>query len=132
MLLKLTAADGMSPEETREFIKGLLDEIETPKFVYRHKWLKNDLLIWDNRSALHQAFFDYDLSQERLLQRIIMCDTAVRPCNAVSGRRSGMLKSQTARSFYLIYYRGRYSPVLRRHLPHYSLHLDDRSHQLGF
>ena len=73
--LKIDHIDGMSPEETREFIKGLLDEIETPKFVYRHKWLKNDLLIWDNRSALHQAFFDYDLSQERLLQRIIIKGT---------------------------------------------------------
>jgi taurine dioxygenase len=73
--LKIDHIDGMTPEETCDFIKGLLVEIENPKFLYRHKWRKNDLLIWDNRSALHQAFFDYDLSQERLLQRVIIKGT---------------------------------------------------------
>lgn len=70
--IKIDHIDGMTPEETRDFIQDLLDRIETPEFLYRHKWRKNDLLIWDNRSALHRAFFDYDMSQERLLQRIIL------------------------------------------------------------
>ena len=31
-----------------------------------------DMLIWDNRCALHQAYQDYDLSQERVLHRVIL------------------------------------------------------------
>jgi len=30
------------------------------------------MLIWDNRCAMHQAFYDYDTSQPRTLMRIIL------------------------------------------------------------
>ncbi|MDA0655019.1 MAG: TauD/TfdA family dioxygenase, partial [Proteobacteria bacterium] len=73
--IKIDHIEGMTPQETKEIILDILDRIENPKFLYRHKWRKNDLLIWDNRSAVHQAFFDYDLDEERLLHRIILKGT---------------------------------------------------------
>lgn len=43
----------------REAGKALLDELTEfctqPQFVYSHPWRQHDLVIWDNRSALHRA-----------------------------------------------------------------------------
>ena len=44
---------------SRESGKALLDELSEfctqPQFVYSHPWRQHDLVIWDNRSALHRA-----------------------------------------------------------------------------
>jgi alpha-ketoglutarate-dependent 2,4-dichlorophenoxyacetate dioxygenase len=44
---------------SREAGKALLDELTEfctqPQFVYSHPWRQHDLVIWDNRSALHRA-----------------------------------------------------------------------------
>jgi taurine dioxygenase len=50
----------------------VLGRINKPEFIYRHKWRLGDMLIWDNRSAMHQAYYDYDTSQPRTLMRIIL------------------------------------------------------------
>ncbi|MFO1107662.1 MAG: TauD/TfdA family dioxygenase [Bradyrhizobium sp.] len=39
------------------------------RFVYRHKWRKGDLILWDNWSTQHLAIGDYALPQRRLLHR---------------------------------------------------------------
>lgn len=43
----------------REAGKALLDELTVfctqPQFVYSHAWRQHDLVIWDNRCALHRA-----------------------------------------------------------------------------
>ena len=38
------------------------------EFIYRHKWKKDMLIMWDNRSVLHRATGGYE-GQERLLHR---------------------------------------------------------------
>jgi len=38
-------------------------------FVYRHKWRKGDLILWDNWASQHLAIADYALPQRRLLHR---------------------------------------------------------------
>ncbi|MDA0655433.1 MAG: TauD/TfdA family dioxygenase [Proteobacteria bacterium] len=63
---------GMSPEESQALLNELLDLTVKDEFIYRHKWRLGDMLIWDNRCSLHQAYQDYDLSQERLLHRVIL------------------------------------------------------------
>jgi alpha-ketoglutarate-dependent 2,4-dichlorophenoxyacetate dioxygenase len=44
---------------SREAGKALLDELTEfctqPQFVYSHPWRQHDLVIWDNRAALHRA-----------------------------------------------------------------------------
>jgi taurine dioxygenase len=42
------------------------------EFIYRHKWRKGDMLLWDNRAAMHRAHFDYDPSEYRLLYRVLV------------------------------------------------------------
>jgi taurine dioxygenase len=38
------------------------------EFQYRHKWKKNSLVMWDNRSVLHAATGGYE-GHDRLLHR---------------------------------------------------------------
>jgi taurine dioxygenase len=73
--IKVDHIEGLTPEETRDVLRDILDRLDNSKFVYRHKWHKNDLLIWDNRSALHQAYFDYEETDTRLLHRVILKGT---------------------------------------------------------
>ncbi|MEL0105878.1 MAG: TauD/TfdA family dioxygenase [Rhodospirillaceae bacterium] len=70
--VKVDTIEGMEPDETRVLLEDVLGRINKPEFIYRHKWRLGDMLIWDNRSAMHQAYYDYDTSQPRTLMRIIL------------------------------------------------------------
>jgi taurine dioxygenase len=59
----------MDPEESREILDVLFDHQERPEFVYEHEWTPGDLVLWDNRSALH-ARTDFDPNERRRLRRI--------------------------------------------------------------
>jgi taurine dioxygenase len=61
---------GMTPEETQDLFEGLLKKIIQPDNSITHKWRMGDMLIWDNRSALHKANDDFDPSQLREFYRI--------------------------------------------------------------
>ncbi len=63
---------GMTPEATQALLNELLEHSVRDEFTYRHKWRKGDMLIWDNRAALHRAHFDYDPNEYRLLYRVLV------------------------------------------------------------
>lgn len=65
--------EGMNPAETQEFLAKLLKDSVKPEFAYTHNWSLCDMLIVDNRSALHKAGSDYDMSQHRMLYRTMVC-----------------------------------------------------------
>ena len=46
---------GMSRDEGRALIDELTAFCTQPQFVYSHPWRQHDLVIWDNRCALHRA-----------------------------------------------------------------------------
>lgn len=55
----------------------LLDELQTfatqPQFIYRHKWLPGDMVMWDNRALLHRATSSYDMDRhKRILNRTVV------------------------------------------------------------
>jgi taurine dioxygenase len=60
---------GMTEEETRPLVDFLNRHATQYEFTYRHVWSVDDLLMWDNRCAMHYAVPDYDLSQTRRMQR---------------------------------------------------------------
>ena len=65
--------EGLPVEEGRALLKQLLDHATQPQFVYRHKWRRGDIVIWDNRSLLHKASDDFDMgSHVRLLHRTVV------------------------------------------------------------
>ena len=63
---------GMEPEETQDFLAELLEVAMRPEFTYVHEYRLGDMLILDNRSAMHKAGFDYDHSQHRMLYRLLV------------------------------------------------------------
>lgn len=55
---------------------ALLDELYEfafqPQFQYRHRYETGDLVVWDNRCTMHRANADYDISQLRVMHRIML------------------------------------------------------------
>jgi taurine dioxygenase len=60
---------GMTEEESRPLIRFLCEYSTSPRFVYRHRWRANDIVMWDNRCLIHVAVGDYDPSEARHMLR---------------------------------------------------------------
>jgi taurine dioxygenase len=61
---------GMDDSENgKDILTQIFDHQEKKEFIYRHKWKKNDFVIWDNRCILHRASGGY-AGHSRLLYRI--------------------------------------------------------------
>src|SRR5271165_1487709 len=63
---------GMLETEALTLLADLLEHATQPQYQYRHQWRLGDLVMWDNRSLLHKANGDYDMSQRRYLYRIML------------------------------------------------------------
>jgi taurine dioxygenase len=61
--------EGMSQPESDELLNVLFDHQERREFIYEHVWRTHDLLLWDNRCALH-ARTDFSADERRLLRRL--------------------------------------------------------------
>ncbi len=66
---------GWPVEEGRVLIEELIAFATQPQFVYRHRWTVGDLVIWDNRCAMHRGR-PYDDTQRRVLHRTTVSDYA--------------------------------------------------------
>ncbi len=64
----ITGFDGMGEEASNDLLMDLYRWQTRPEFQYRHKWQKNMLVMWDNRSLLHMATGGYK-GHDRLLHR---------------------------------------------------------------
>ena len=60
--------DGIDNQEAMKILVELSAWQCKDEFIYRHKWKKDMLIMWDNRSVLHRATGGYE-GQERLLHR---------------------------------------------------------------
>lgn len=61
--------EGMSQPESDELLNVLFHHQERREFIYEHVWRTHDLLLWDNRCALH-ARTDFSADERRLLRRL--------------------------------------------------------------
>jgi taurine dioxygenase len=50
---------GMTREESYPLLEYLWNHATRTEFTCRYKWSNNDVVVWDNRSALHYALNDY-------------------------------------------------------------------------
>ena len=71
-ITKATGVDGLDPEVVRPFLDDLLKQAIRPDNTLRHQWRMGDVVICDNRCAMHSVDPNFDQSEERLLWRIIL------------------------------------------------------------
>jgi len=67
--LMTVAIQGLSESESDELLNTLFDHQEQREFIYEHVWRPHDLVMWDNRCALH-ARTDFSAAERRLLRRL--------------------------------------------------------------
>jgi alpha-ketoglutarate-dependent 2,4-dichlorophenoxyacetate dioxygenase len=69
------AIHGWPVPEARALLRDLTEHATQREFVHAHVWRPQDLVIWDNRVAMHRAR-RYDASQVRDLHRTTVADAA--------------------------------------------------------
>jgi taurine dioxygenase len=51
--------EGFAAAESKAILDYLYAHAARPEFVYRHRWQRGDVMIWDNRTLMHYAVADY-------------------------------------------------------------------------
>jgi alpha-ketoglutarate-dependent taurine dioxygenase len=69
---RVTGIADMDDDAAFDLLGELFAHATRGKYLYRHKWRKGDMVIWDNRSVLHQATTDYDMTEYRFLYRVLL------------------------------------------------------------
>jgi len=69
--------EGMTVEESRPLLDYLVDLASSPDLTIRHQWKAGDVVIWDNRCAMHYAIHDYG-DARRVMHRVSILGE--RPC----------------------------------------------------
>src|SRR5262249_60113742 len=70
--VRLDAIIGMEDGAAMALVNELVAHATQQKYEYRHKWVMGDMVIWDDRSVMHQANGDYDMKEVRHLHRIMI------------------------------------------------------------
>jgi taurine dioxygenase len=63
---------GLERAESDRLLDALTRHAIEPRYQYRHKWRRGDIVIWDNRCTMHKANADYPAGAKRLMHRIIV------------------------------------------------------------
>ena len=63
--------EGFSEDESQQLLWELYEHMIQEQFVYEHVWNEDMLIMWDNRTVMHQATGGYD-GYDRLLHRITL------------------------------------------------------------
>jgi len=69
--------EGMEAAESDAVLDALHDFATQDRFVYRHHWQPDDLLIWDNRCTLHRATPFDDLNEKRDMRRTTIQESGI-------------------------------------------------------
>ena len=72
--IRIEQISNYSDEKTLDLIDELMEHVNSLKFEYRHKWKVGDFVVWDNRTLMHKANGDYDMSEKRYLYRLMLQD----------------------------------------------------------
>lgn len=72
--VRIDSIIGMEDADALKLVAELIAHATQKKYEYRHKWIMGDMVIWDDRSVMHQANGDYDMKETRHLYRIMIQD----------------------------------------------------------
>jgi taurine dioxygenase len=70
--VRIESIVGMEDSEALDLIGELMAHATQKRYEYRHQWRHGDMVIWDNRSVMHQANPDYDMDERRYLYRLML------------------------------------------------------------
>lgn len=73
---KILHIEGLEPRESDELIEELTGYMVQPHGCYDHKWVKGDVVIWDNRCSYHKAAGDYPPEEDRIHWRVSIKEPA--------------------------------------------------------
>jgi alpha-ketoglutarate-dependent taurine dioxygenase len=66
--------EGIGAEDAKRLIAELTEFAAQPRFVYRHRWEPDDVVIWDNRCTMHQVT-PHDPRERRVMHRTTITGT---------------------------------------------------------
>jgi alpha-ketoglutarate-dependent taurine dioxygenase len=66
--------EGMGADEARRLIDELTTFAAQSRFVYRHRWEPDDVVMWDNRCTMHQVT-PHDPRERRVMHRTTIVGT---------------------------------------------------------
>ena len=73
-----THIDGLAISESEAVLAYLNSHCQQIQFGFRHRWTVGDMVIWDNRSVLHNAILDYQPHQRRMQRASVFARGACR------------------------------------------------------
>ena len=72
--IRIEQISNFSDKKSLDLINNLMNYVDSLKFEYRHQWKVGDFVIWDNRTLMHKANGDYDMTEKRYLYRLMLQD----------------------------------------------------------
>jgi alpha-ketoglutarate-dependent taurine dioxygenase len=90
---------GLPSDESEQLLDDLVTFACQPPRTYRHDWQPGDLVIWDNRCAMHRAC-SYDYSEPRVLRHTrVAGDPATEYAESSPDERAAAFEPATANNF---------------------------------
>ena len=72
---RCSEVEGMKPKESANLLEFLYAHCQHVYAMYRHRWQRDDVVVWDNRCTLHTGVFDHG-DEDRVMHRV-MCQGEV-------------------------------------------------------
>ena len=64
--------DGFNKIEGRKILDELIDHSVQSKYVYKHEWTDNDIIMWDNRCTMHSVEPFDNNTIKRIMHRVTL------------------------------------------------------------
>jgi taurine dioxygenase len=70
--VRIDSIIGLEDDDALALVDELMRHAAQRKYEYRHRWRLGDWVLWDNRSVMHKANPDYDMTERRFLYRLLL------------------------------------------------------------
>jgi taurine dioxygenase len=77
---------GLNDSESQALLDELISHATAPENVYRHKWRKDDIVIWDNYSTMHMATGGFSPPMHRVMHRLTVSGPDLQPARSEGER----------------------------------------------
>jgi taurine dioxygenase len=68
----MVSVEGMAEAEGRRLLDDLIAHAIQPKYVYRHVWARDDIIMWDNRCTMHSVEPCDNVNVRRIMHRVTL------------------------------------------------------------